>query len=268
MKKTLYLICLAASLILSSCVSREKLLYLQDMDVDKEYPITQKYEPVIQRDDELSIIVSSKDPELAMAFNIPGTGSYTVNKDGSVTNAGNQGSEKEVGYVVDSNGDIDFPVLGKLHVEGMTRDQLINYIKDQLRSKGLINEPIVRVSFLNFKFTVLGEVGSVGMFEFKGDRLTLLEAIAMAGDLKSTSRIDRIKIIRDYGNKRRVMYADLRTVDLYNSPAFYLHQNDVIFVEPNSMKAAEQSQRMYSYWTTGISAVTTLVTLILYFTRK
>lgn len=269
MKKYLYIICLLAAAVFSSCSSREKLLYLQDMNDKEEYPVVQKYEAVIQRDDKLSIVVTCKDPELALAFNIPGTGGYSVQSDGSVaTTASTAGtSDEKPGYQVDINGDIDFPVLGKLHVEGLTRNQLVNMIKQQLITKGLIKEPNVLVSFLNFKFTVMGEVGHVGTFTFAGDRITLLEAIAMAGDLKPTSKLDRIKVIRDYGNKRRAMYCDIRSKDVFLSPAFYIHQNDIIYVEPNKMKSEEQSQRKFSYWTTGLSALTTLVTLFLYFNK-
>ena len=107
--------------------------------------------------------------------------------------------EKEKGYLVDINGNIDFPVLGQLHVEGLTRRQLTELIKKRLINEELLKDPMVTVNFLNFKFSVLGEVGHVGTFEVKGDRITLLEALAMAGDLTPRSRLDRIAVIREYG---------------------------------------------------------------------
>ena len=124
------------------------------------------------------------------------------------------------------------------------------------------------VDFMNFKFTVLGEVGSVGTYNLSGgDKITILEAIAQAGDLKNTSRIDRVAVIRDYGNKRRIMHLDLRSKDIFLSPAYYLQQNDIVYVEPNGLRADQDSQRRFSYWTTGLSVLTTLTTLVLYFLK-
>ena len=127
-----------------------------------------------------------------------GSRSYSVEADGSISNneVGVLSDEKEKGYLVDINGNIDFPVLGQLHVEGLTRRQLTELIKKRLINEELLKDPMVTVNFLNFKFSVLGEVGHVGTFEVKGDRITLLEALAMAGDLTPRSRLDRIAVIR------------------------------------------------------------------------
>ena len=268
MKKYIQLASLAAVALLSitSCVSHKDITYLRDMEETQEYPVIQKYEAVIQRDDKLSIVVNSKDPELALAFNIPGTGGYSIGADGTInTIAGTRiANEKDrPGYLVDINGDIDFPILGKLRVEGLTRNQLTNLIKSKLIDQQLLKDPLVLVEFLNFKFSVLGEVGHVGTFNVSGDRITIFEAIAMAGDLKETSKIDRVAIIREYGNKRRIMHLDLRSKDVFLSPGYYLQQNDIIYVEPNSFKTDIQSQRKLSYWTMALSTVTTLTTLVL-----
>lgn len=273
MKKYIQLASLAAVALLSitSCVSHKDITYLRDMEETQEYPVIQKYEAVIQRDDNLSIVVNSKDPELALAFNIPGTGGYSIGADGTInTIAGTRiANEKDrPGYLVDINGDIDFPILGKLRVEGLTRNQLTNLIKSKLIDQQLLKDPLVLVEFLNFKFSVLGEVGHVGTFNVSGDRITIFEAIAMAGDLKETSKIDRVAIIREYGNKRRIMHLDLRSKDVFLSPGYYLQQNDIIYVEPNSFKTDIQSQRKLSYWTMALSTVTTLTTLVLYFIKK
>ena len=144
--------------------------------------MVQKYEAIIHRDDRLSIIVNSKNPELSLPFNMSGSRSYSVEADGSISNneVGVLSDEKEKGYLVDINGNIDFPVLGQLHVEGLTRRQLTELIKKRLINEELLKDPMVTVNFLNFKFSVLGEVGHVGTFEVKGDRITLLEALASA----------------------------------------------------------------------------------------
>ncbi|MDO4180140.1 MAG: polysaccharide biosynthesis/export family protein [Bacteroidales bacterium] len=270
MNRTFKLLCLLAMLLLfGSCASRKDFVYLQDMDELKEYPVTQKYEAIIHRDDKLSIVVNSKDPELTLPFNIPGSGGYTVGADGSIVSSSapvTEGKESK-GYLVDVNGDIDFPILGKLHVEGMTRNQLTELIKRRLVEEELLKDPIVMVNFLNFKFSVLGEVGHVGTFDVTGDRITLLEALAMAGDLTPRSRLDRIAVIREYGNKRRILYHDIRSKDIFTSPCYYLQQNDIVYVEPTKAKATEQDQRKFSTWSMILSFITTVTSLIFIYTK-
>lgn len=255
-------------MVLSSCATRKELLYLQDMDELTEYPVVQKYEAVIHRDDKLSIVVSCKDPELALPFNMPGTGGYKIGADGNIqtipaTNVGD--SKNKPGYFVDVNGDIDFPILGKLHVEGLSRTQLTNMIKKELTDRELMKDPIVMVDFLNFKFTVLGEVGSVGTYEVSGDRITLLEAIAKAGDLTNHSRLDKIGVIREYGTKRRITWHDIRSKDIFTSPCYYLQQNDIIYVQPTSAKAQELDQRKTYIFHTILSTVTSIISLFFLF---
>ncbi|MDO4186055.1 MAG: polysaccharide biosynthesis/export family protein [Bacteroidales bacterium] len=268
MKNIIKFTCLLAVLVMTSCATRKQMIYLQDMDDLHEYPVIQKYEAVIQRDDKIKITVSSKNPELALAFNIPGSGGgYSVDAQGNIVTTGGN-TDKDAGYTVDVNGDIDFPIIGKLHVEGLTRNQLTEMIKKRLIDEELLKDPIVMVEFLNFKFSVLGEVGGVGTYEMKGNRITLLEAIAMAGDLTDNARIDRVAVIREYGNKRRIMWNDLRSKDVFMSPSFYLQQNDIVYVEPNNRRVREEAQRSYSLWTTFLSSLVTITTLIFYFVRK
>lgn len=270
MNRTFRLLCLLAIIFsLNSCSTRRDFIYLQDMSDTQEYPVAQKYEAIIHRDDKLSIIVNSKDPELTLPFNIPGSGGYTVGADGNIvsnTPVVSEGKDSK-GYLVDVNGEIDFPILGKLHVEGMTRNQLTELIKKRLIDEELLKDPIVMVNFLNFKFSVLGEVGHVGTFDVTGDRITLLEAIAMAGDLTANSRLDRIAVIREYGNKRRILYHDIRSKDIFTSPCYYLQQNDIVYVEPTKAKALEQNQRKFSIWTMALSFISTITSLIFLYTK-
>lgn len=150
----------------TSCASRKSLIYLHDMEEQKEYPVIQKYEAVIQRDDKLSIKVSCKNPELALAFNIPGEGGgYSIGSDGAVTTTATTSSnDANSGYLVDTEGNIDFPILGKLHVEGLSRGQLSDMIKRELIDKQLLKDPIVMVNFLNFKISILGKLGMLEPF--------------------------------------------------------------------------------------------------------
>ena len=267
MKTTVKFVCLLAVILCTSCASRKDFIYLNDMQELEEYPVIQKYEVTIHRDDKLSIIVNSKNPELAIPFNLPGSnGGFTIAADGSISSTGSapvaEGKDAR-GYLVDINGEIDFPVLGKLHVEGLTRSQLVELIKNRLNEEGLIKDANVMVEFLNFKFTVLGEVNGVGTYEVTGDRINLLEALAMAGDLKATSRLDRIGVIREYGDKRRILFHDIRSKDIFTSPCYYLQQNDIIYVEPTRQKADDQSQRNLSRWQVFFSFVTSIVSLFI-----
>ena len=161
----------------TSCASSKKVVYLQDVVPLKQQDIEQKYEVYVHNDDLLAIMVNSKNPELALPFNMPMV-SYQLGS-GST----NSGSQRVLGYLVDGNGDIDFPILGKLHVAGLTRMQLTEMIKQRLIEGDLIKDPIVTVQFLNYKVSVMGEVNRPGSFNISGDRITLLEALSMAGDL-------------------------------------------------------------------------------------
>ncbi len=194
-----------------------------------------------------------------------GSQSYSVGADGTISsNSGMVASDdKEKGYLVDVDGNIDFPILGSLHVEGMTRRQLTELIKKRIIEGEYVKDPIVTVNFLNFKFSVLGEVNSVGTYEVTGDHITLLDALAMAGDLTQYSRLDRIAVIREYGNKRRIMYNDIRSKDIFNSPSYYLQQNDIIYVEPTGMRATEQSQRKLSVVSMILSFVSSITSFVL-----
>ena len=174
-------LCLIA--FLASCSAPKEVLYLQDIASIKEENIDKNYEVIIHKDDLLAILVNSKDPELALPFNMPVV-TYQI---GAQTTA----QQRLLGYLVDQNGDIDFPILGKIHVEGLTRMQVTELIKQKLMSEDLIKDPIVTVQFLNFKVSVMGEVTRPGTFDISGDRLTLLDALSMAGDLTSYGRRDR-----------------------------------------------------------------------------
>ena len=192
-------LCLIA--FLASCSAPKEVLYLQDIASIKEENIDKNYEVIIHKDDLLAILVNSKDPELALPFNMPVV-TYQI---GAQTTA----QQRLLGYLVDQNGDIDFPILGKIHVEGLTRMQVTELIKQKLMSEDLIKDPIVTVQFLNFKVSVMGEVTRPGTFDISGDRITLLEALSMAGDLTIYGRRDRVAVIREKDGKRRILYHDL-----------------------------------------------------------
>jgi polysaccharide export outer membrane protein len=143
----------------------------------------------------------------------------------------------------------------------------VNLITNKLKEEELLKDPIVLVEFLNFKISILGEVNRVGQFNVSGDRLTLLDAIAMAGDLTRNARLDRIAVIREYGNKRRIMWNDIRTKDIFTSPSYYLQQNDIVYVETNGRRAEQDVQRRFSFWHTMVYSISSVISLIVLITK-
>lgn len=249
--------CLA--ILLTACASPREVLYLQDIAPLKQQEIEQKYEVIIHNDDLLSIMVNSKDPELAIPFNMPMV-TYQLG-----TNGGAIGQQRVLGYLVDANGDIDFPILGKIHAEGLTRQQLTDLIKGKLTKEDLIKDPIVTVQFLNFKVSVMGEVSRPGSFNITGDRITLLEALSMAGDLTIYGKRNRVAVIREHEGVRTILYHDLRSSDIFRSPCYYLQQNDIVYVEPNRAKAGQSGinqNNSASVWLSAVSILASIASLL------
>ena len=249
------LLCLIA--FLASCSAPKEVLYLQDIATVKEENIDKNYEVIIHKDDLLAILVNSKDPELALPFNMPVV-TYQIGGQTSV-------QQRLLGYLVDQNGDIDFPILGKIHVEGLTRMQVTELIKQKLMEEDLIKDPIVTVQFLNFKVSVMGEVARPGTFDISGDRITLLEALSMAGDLTIYGRRDRVAVIREKDGKRRITYHDLRSSDIFQSPCYYLQQNDIVYVEPNKAKTGQSrinSNNSVGVWLSAVSVLASITSLL------
>ena len=234
-KKYVAYLVVCMAVFFTACTSTKKIIYLQDVVPLKQQEIEQKYEVIIHGDDLLAIMVNSRDPELALPFNMPMV-SYQLG-----SNTG--GQQRVLGYLVDTNGNIDFPILGEIHVEGLTRMQLTELIKNKLIEGDLIKDPIVTVQFLNFKISVMGEVGRPGSFTISGDRITLLEALSMAGDLTIYGRRDRVGVIRENNGKRTILFHDLRSADIFNSPCYYLQQNDIVYVEPNKAKSGSEQHQ-------------------------
>jgi len=258
-KKYLKWLVVGTMVALTACTSPKEILYLQDVDPIKEQQIEQKYEVIIHSDDMLSIMVNCKDEELALPFNMPVV-TYQV---GGTASGG--ASQRVLGYLVSTKGDIDFPILGTLHVEGMTRQQLTDLIKEKLIAGNYIKDPVVTVQFMNFKVSVMGEVQRPGSFNITGDRITLLEALSMAGDLTIYGRRDRVAVIREKDGKRTILYHDLRSSEIFNSPCYYLQQNDIVYVEPNKARAGQSGinqNNSAGVWLASISVLASIVSVI------
>lgn len=248
--------------VLASCKTYEKINYMQDVRVDTPVEVSVNQGIRIQPQDMLSIVVSSKTPELAMIFNLPVV-SYQA---GSEVVSG-AGSQRLLGYVVDNNGEIDFPVLGKIKVAGLTRWEVQEYIKKTIIDAGLMKDLVVTVEFMNFKISIMGEVNSPGTYTINGDKVTLLEALSMARDLTIYGKRDGVYVVREENGVRTTYNVDLRSVSLFDSPVYYLRQNDVVYVEPNKVRAGqstinENSLKSVSLWISIGSFLTSLAVLI------
>ena len=254
----IYAMIVAAALSVS-CASVKDISYIQNRAVGHPEKIDRYAGIVIQPMDILSIVVSSRNPELAAMFNLPVV-SFQEGSEAGLTGGYGQ---RLMGYMVDSQGMIDFPVLGKIEAAGMTRWELAAKIKKKLVEDGYLSDPVVTVEFLNFKVSVMGEVASPGTFTIDGDKVTVLQAIAMAKDLTIFGRRDNVLVIREQGGRRVIYEIDLTNVDMFKSPGYFLQQNDVVYVEPNSKKARQSTVDDKSLRLTGIAVSSASVLLSL-----
>lgn len=253
---------LFSALLLPSCNTSKEILYFQDIAVNQPEAITGKKDIIVQPKDQIAIVVSSKDPQLAALFNLTKV-QYST---GSNNLQGNSSGEIS-GYTLDDNGDIDFPVLGSLHVADMTKSQIATLVKKRLVEENLVNDPVVTVEFMNLYFSVLGEVKSPGKYNISKDQISLLEAISMAGDLTIYGKRDAIFVIREENGERVTHWVDIRSKDIFESPVYYLKQNDVIYVQPNKVRAGqstlnENNVKSVGLWISIASFLTTLGVLI------
>ncbi len=246
-------------LLSASCASRQRFVYVNDMVPGMGYAFDVHHEAVVHADDRLGITVACKNPELALPFNIH-SGSFRVGADGEVSApSGSQPSDQ--GYRVDADGYIDFPILGKLHVEGLRVSEVTDLIRQKIIAGNYIKDPLVSLEFLNFRYTVLGAVSRNGTFTVEGDRVTLLEAIANAGNLSASADMGRVTVIREEGGARKQYVHDLRSTDIFKSPCYYLQQNDIVYVEPKyRRKSAEDrgwqiSATLISLASLGVSLI-------------
>lgn len=248
--------------LLSSCASVKDIAYFQNKLIDHPEKIDKHAGIVIQPKDMLSIVVSSRNPELVTMFNLPVV-SYQA---GSETVSG-AGMQRLLGYVVDNAGCIDFPVLGILNVAGMTRWDLSEMIKNRLVQDGLLSDAVVTVEFMNFKVSVLGEVNSPGTYTIEGDKVTVLQAISLARDLTIFGMRENVSVIRERDGERTIYQINLCDVSLFKSPAYYLQQNDIIYVEPNKERSRQSTTddktlRMTSILVSGGSLIVSVATLV------
>lgn len=263
----------------TSCKAPEKVTYFQDIQNQEIIRTVKAQEFTIQPGNRLSIIVKSSDPEVSALFNLPiystrvGAGAYRAGSMGPI-NYSSVGNDGIAVYNVDPEGKIDFPLLGQLKVGGMTNTELAGFIKGELMGRELVKDPTVSVSILGNAVNILGEIRSPGRYEINKAGLTLLEAIALAGDLNITGLRDKVHVIRTVNGETKDYIVDLTDAKgTFSSPAFYLQPDDVIYIEPNDMRKRQttingNSALSVSFWISVASLITTAVTTVGVFVAK
>jgi polysaccharide export outer membrane protein len=262
MKSCKIFMTLALALFLSACSTSKQIPYFQDFSPkDNGFAVATPANIKIQPKDKLSILVNSQDSRLTNLFNLPIV-SQQVGDASSGTSRGLSG------YTVDSNGNIDFPVLGSIHIAGMMREQVAAYIKEELQSHDLVKDPVVTVEFQNLGIDIMGEVSKPGRYSIDKDQITILDALSQAGDLTVYGKRESVKVLRRENDVQNVYNINLCSAsELYSSPAYYLQQNDVVYVEPNNTRARQSTVngnnvRSTSFWISLASLLTTISVLI------
>lgn len=251
-----------AVLLLSGCTSYKNVAYLQDGNAMNELsePLSM-YDAKIMPKDLLTITVNATDPETAAPFNLTVQTAVNVAHSSSLTQ---QPALQQ--YLVSNEGTIDFPVLGVLNIGGLTKTEAENLIRTKLGNY-LKEIPIVTVRMANYKISVLGEVARPGMFTVSNEKISVFEALALAGDLTIWGMRDNVKIIReDADGQREIISLNLNKTDIVNSPYYYLQQNDILYVTPNKTKAKNSDiGQTTSLWFSATSILVSLVNIVVTF---
>lgn len=255
---------LAVALVFGAC-SHKNLAYFQDVEQQITTEMTEAATIKIQPADELSIVVKSKDAILADLFNMP----IISHRVGYGETSSNSPSQYVASYIVDSNGKINFPILGQIEVGGKTREEAKQFIEEQLKSQNLVNDPVVVIYYMNTTYTVLGEVARPGRYAFSRDRITILDAIGQCGDLTINGVREKVLVMRTVDDKQTVYAVDLTNYkDVLESPVYYLQQNDVIYVTPNEKRMRESTVNgnnilSTSFWISVASLVASVASIII-----
>lgn len=228
--KALVFIFLACSS-LTACVNTNQAIYFNNINDTEFQNKVEQLEPIIQPNDLLNITVSSLNPAASELFNVSNP------RDFRATNASNTFSQSP-GYLVDPDGYIQFPFLGRIRAAGLTKKAFQQGIRDEIDRRKLLIDPIVEVRYLNYKVSVLGEVARPSVLTVPNEKLTLLEALGLAGDLTIYAKRDNILLIREESGVKKLVRLNLTTNELFTSPYYYLRTNDIIYVEPNKAKIA------------------------------
>ncbi|MGM9705576.1 MAG: polysaccharide biosynthesis/export family protein [Prevotella sp.] len=260
MKKLIspFIIVLILAALFDSCSSSKNVTYFQNVDNVDLTASRGLYDAKIMPKDMLSITVNTIDPNVSKLFNL-----YTGSASGATNSMGQ-------GYLVDNNGNINFPIVGSIHVAGLTKGQCEDLIRDKIMPNMSATEnPVVTVRMASFRVTVLGEVASPSVIPVTSEKMSVLEALAQAGDLTIYGKRDNVLLIREDQSGQKVMHRlNLKDAELINSPYYYLQQNDVLYVEPNKAKASTSSvSTITTFWVSTVSALASLTSLIVNLVR-
>lgn len=250
-KTNYFLSLLIATFLLNACASKEDVVYFQNQPITAESNIAFSPSITYKPNDLVSINVSALDPETVKPFNLP----VITNTFSSVSY---QGEMRIQTYLVDSDGNIEFPVIGTIQIGGLTRQETVNMLREKISE--YVKDPIINIRLTNFTVTVLGEVNNPGTFSIEDERISLSEALGMAGDLTIYGKRDNVFLIREKNGVKQYGRFNLTQKNVLNDQNYYLEQNDVIYVEPN--KARVRSSAFNQNNAIIISAVATLVTLV------
>ena len=267
MKKILLILTVAATALMTSCVNNKEMIYLQGADsiYANTVAIDKNFQLLIQSDDQLAISITSRDKQLIEQFNnsiLVGSGNSQSGSSQALTQSG------VCYFYVLQDGTIEFPVIGKVKAAGLTVDQLSENIRQQLSKD--VNDVQVSTKIMSFKVTILGDVRAPGTQTFTGERLTVLEALGRAGDLNNSAKRDHVQVVREEDGKRVVYDIDLRDqASIFESDAYYLQQNDVVYVKPNKSVRVKgsTSYTLLSVSSTLVSMVVSIVSLIIAINR-
>ncbi|HXJ99145.1 MAG TPA: polysaccharide biosynthesis/export family protein [Gelidibacter sp.] len=241
----------------TSCTTSKDFVYFQDRPLSEGYLNSTPEQLIYKPDDILMITVSAEDPKVVQPFNL-----MIVSESDDLVNV--TGNARMQTYLIDYNGNIEFPVLGTLHIAGMTRIQLTEMLKNKISEH--VKDPIVNIRLLNFTITVLGEVSDPGTFTIQNERISLPEALGLANDLTIYGKRKNLLLIREVDGQKKFAKIDLTSVNAVSSPLYYLQQNDVLIVEPNNARVRSANYNQNN--AILISAIGTLTTIVAVFLIK
>ncbi|MBP3227699.1 MAG: polysaccharide export protein [Bacteroidaceae bacterium] len=267
MKTPRFLIALACTLALTSCVSQKKIVYFQGSDAvyTSPQPIAQSYRMAIQPADRISLSITCSEPKLLAGF----ASNVTVGTNEAVQSSGSGSREIYTGYTVDKDGNVTLPLIGKLKAQGKTEEEFATDVERAIIAAGIVTDPQVTVKFTNARVSVLGAVNKPGSIALNSQRTSVLDVLAAAGDISDMGLKTGVQLYREVDGRREMYVLDLTQSDVFNSPAFYVQQNDVIYVEPNKAAGVKNSP-FFTFWGASASiasVVISLTSLIIALTR-
>ena len=230
MQKAKTIVLLVLVLTLTSCVSKKNITYFQ-YDQIEQAKVSNSYKTILKSDDLLQITISAVDLEAVKPFNLPAV-TFATTTNSAV------GQPQQLSYLIDNEGYIEFPVIGKIKIGGLSRKEAITLLKEKL-DPDYIKNPTVNIRIINYTVTILGDVRTPGTYTIPNERITLLEAIGLAGDLNITGKRNTIKVFREIDGKKIQYSVDLRSNKVFTSPVYYLQQNDIVYVDPNKSSSQD-----------------------------